>query len=175
MLKLPPPLVIDHAPVVAEPPIVDPVSVIPVGVADSQTVFGPPAFTVGKAFTVIITFDVVALQGPAPSGSFVVNVSVTFPLVILGVYVDVRDLISENVPLPALQVADVAAPLIVPAKLTLPPAHTVCGPPALTIALGFIVIVLVSLTAVHAPAGSLVVRVSVTVPEKFAAGVYETF
>ena len=46
---------------------------------------GPAALTVGKAFTVIIKFDVVALQGPAPSGSFVVSVNVTVPLAMLGV------------------------------------------------------------------------------------------
>ena len=81
------------------------------------------------------------------------------------------ELAFEKLPLGADQVALVALPLIVPAKLTEPPAQTLCGVPALTIALGFIVIVLVSLTAVHAPAGSLVVRVSITVPEKFGAGV----
>ena len=38
-----------------------------------------------SAFTVITTVEIAAVHGPAPSGSFVVNVRVTFPLVILGV------------------------------------------------------------------------------------------
>lgn len=74
-------------------------------------------------------------------------------------------------PLGALHVALVAAPLIVPARLTLPPAQTVCALPAFTTALGFIVIVLVSLTAVQGAPGSSVLRVSITVPEKLGAGV----
>ena len=36
-------------------------------------------------FTVITMVETAAVQGPAPSGSFVVNVSVTVPVVILGV------------------------------------------------------------------------------------------
>lgn len=75
----------DHAPVVAAPPTVAPERVMAEGVADSHTVFGPPASTVGKAFTVMITVEVAAVHGPAPSGSFVVSVNVTFPLVMLGV------------------------------------------------------------------------------------------
>ena len=39
----------------------------------------------GGAITVISTVDTVAEQGPAPSGSLVVSVSVTVPLVMLGV------------------------------------------------------------------------------------------
>ena len=40
---------------------------------------------VGNAFTVITTVDVAAAHGPAPSGSFVVNVRVTVPFAMLGV------------------------------------------------------------------------------------------
>jgi hypothetical protein len=47
----------------------------------------------------------------------------------------------------------------------------------LAVAAGFIVIVLIAVTAVQgpAPSGSLVVNVNVTVPVKLAAGVYVTF
>ena len=39
----------------------------------------------GGAITVISTVEVAAVQGPAPSGSLVVKVNVTVPLVMLGV------------------------------------------------------------------------------------------
>ena len=42
--------------------------------------------------------------------------------------------------------------------------------PAVTVGAGFTLIVLIALTAEHAP-GALVVNVNVTVPVKFAAGV----
>lgn len=85
LLKDPPPLVIDHAPLDTLPPTVAPDNEIEVGLADSQTVFGPPASTVGAVLTVTTTVEVAAVQGPAPSGSFVVKVRVTFPLAMLGV------------------------------------------------------------------------------------------
>ena len=47
------------------------------------------------------------------------------------------------------------------------------GPPGITVASGFTLIVLVALTAVQAP-GALVVRVKVAIPVKLAAGVYVT-
>ena len=47
------------------------------------------------------------------------------------------------------------------------------GPPPFTVAKGFTLIVLVVLTAGQAP-GAFVVSVNVTVPVKFAAGVYVT-
>jgi hypothetical protein len=73
---------------------------------------------VGAAFTVMVTFDVAAAQGPAPSGSFVVSVSTTEPLVILGVYVEVSEFTLEKLPLGALQVEVVALPPIDPASVT---------------------------------------------------------
>src|SRR5688572_33507591 len=74
------------------------------------------------------TVEVAAGQGPA--GSFVVKVSVTVPLAILGVYVDVSELALENVPLGADQIEEVALPPIVPASVIVPPAQTVCTAPA---------------------------------------------
>ncbi len=60
--------------------------------ADIVTVPGPhlellTGFVAGEGlgFTVITTVDVAAVQGPAPSGSLVVKVSVTLPLAIVGV------------------------------------------------------------------------------------------
>jgi hypothetical protein len=85
---------------------------------------GPPAFIVAGTFTVITTVDATAVHGPAPSGSFVVNVSVTDPLAILGVYIEVSEFGSENVPLGAVHVALVALPPMVPANVTVPPVHT---------------------------------------------------
>ena len=46
LLNVPPPDVIDHAPVVAPPPTLEPAKVIGAGVADWQTALGPPAITV---------------------------------------------------------------------------------------------------------------------------------
>jgi hypothetical protein len=50
---------------------------------------------------------------------------VTVPFGILGVYVDVNELGFENVPLGAVHIALVALPPILPAKVTVPPAHMV--------------------------------------------------
>ena len=84
------------------------------------------------------------------------------------------ELALENVPLGALHVEVVALPPILPAKVIVPPAHTLCAVPALAVAAGETLIVLVALTAGHGPVGSFVVNVKVTVPVKFAAGVYVT-
>ena len=54
LLKVPPPDVIDHAAVVALPPMVAPDKVIAEGVADWQTTSGPPAATVGAGVTVTV-------------------------------------------------------------------------------------------------------------------------
>jgi hypothetical protein len=107
--------------------------------ADNVTVPGPhrdPLMgfvgAAGLGFTVIVTVDVTA--GHGPEGSFVVNVSVTAPPAILGVYVDVSEVGLENVPLDAVQVALVALPPIVPANVIVPPAQTACIGPAFTVA-----------------------------------------
>ena len=67
-------------------------------------------------------------------------------------------------PLEAVQVLLVAPPPIEPAKVTLPPEHTVCGAPALAVAAALTVITTVETASVQGPAGSSVVKVSVTVP-----------
>jgi hypothetical protein len=96
----------------------------------------------GVGFTVMITCEVAATQGPASSGSFVVNVRVTLPLAILGVYVEVSEPAFEKVPLGAVHVEVVAPPPIVPFKFMLPPAQTVCALPASAVAAGLTVSVL---------------------------------
>jgi len=111
---------------------------------------------VASGLTVIITVLVTGAHGPD-----VVSVRVTVPLVMLGAYVEVSELVLENVPLAALQVEPVALPPMLPARVTLPPAHTVCGVPALAVANGLTVIITVLVTGAHGPE---VVRVSVTVP-----------
>jgi hypothetical protein len=77
LLKVPPPEVIDHAPVVALPPTLAPLKVIAEGEADWQTTSGPPGVTVGAGFTVIV---LVPLTAEHPAGVFVVSVRVTGPL-----------------------------------------------------------------------------------------------
>ena len=121
-----------------------------------HTVCGVPALAVADGLTVITTVLVAAEQGPP-----VVNVNVTVPLVIDGVYVEVRAFSFENVPLPALQIELVALPPVLPERVTVPPWHTVCAVPAFTVAEGLTVITTVLVTAAHGPP---VVRVRVTVP-----------
>ena len=69
-----------------------------------------------------------------------------------------------NVPLGALQIADVALPPIVPASTIAPDVQIPLSGPASTIAAGLTVITTVEVTGGHGPAGSLVVSVIVTVP-----------
>jgi hypothetical protein len=76
LLKVPPPELIDQAPVVVLPPTLAPDNVIGEGVADRQTISGPPAFTVGICVTVMVLVEVAAAQVP---GLFVANVKVTVP------------------------------------------------------------------------------------------------
>ena len=71
----------------------------------------------------VVTVDIPPTQGPAPSGSFVVKVSITVPLAIDGVYPDVSEFALEKLPDGALHVPLVALPPTVPAKVILPPAH----------------------------------------------------
>jgi hypothetical protein len=54
----------------------------------------------------------------------VVNVSITDPVVILGVYVEFSDVAFESVPLGADHVALVAEPPILPFNVTDPPEQT---------------------------------------------------
>src|SRR6185436_5877415 len=143
--------------------------------AVSITVPGPHRDTplavgaVGMGLTVITTVDVTAGQGPA--GSLVVNVSVTVPLAIAGVYVDVKELGSEKLPPGADHVPLVAPRPTLPANVTVPPAHTDCGDPALAVATGLIVIVTVDVAAGQGPEGSFVVNVNVTEPAAISAAV----
>ncbi len=75
----------------------------------------------------IVTLSVTA--GHEPAGSLVVNVSVTVPAATsaaLGVYIAFKvELFGAKVPVPPLQVALVAEPPIVPASVTVLPAHIV--------------------------------------------------
>ena len=77
LLNTPPPVVIDHSPVVALPPTLAPLRVIAAGVADWHTVLGPPAIAVGASVTLIILVSVAAVQ-LVPK--FDVSVSVTVPV-----------------------------------------------------------------------------------------------
>ena len=86
----------------------------------------------GTAFTVITTVLTAAAHG-GPDGLFVVSVKVTVPDAIVGVYVEVKEFTLENVPLGALHVEVVALPPMLPASVIVPPAHTDCGKPALSV------------------------------------------
>lgn len=157
-----------HVAVLALPPIV------PFSVTDppAHTVCGEPAFAVVPLLTV--TTIVLETAGHEPAGSLVVSVSVTEPLAMVGVYVDVSELTFENEPLGALHVAEVALPPIVPARSIAPEEQIPLSGPASTIAAGLTVITTVEVTGGHGPAGSFVVSVSVTVP-LVILGVYVEF
>src|SRR6186713_807615 len=106
----------DHAPVVAPPPTLAPVNEIADGDDDWQTTSGPPATTVAAWFTVIVLVALTGGQGPAPSGSALVNVRVTVPKdPAVGVNVTVAGLVVGfvllNVPVP--EVID-HVPVVVP-------------------------------------------------------------
>src|SRR5664279_3412508 len=119
--------------------------------------------------------------GQGPAGSLVVKVNVTVPAVTsaaLGVYIAVNVvLFGLYAPVPPDHVADVALPPLRPASVTVLPAQIIWSAPAFTVAAGFIVITIASLTARQGPAGSSVVNVSVTVPAVTSAalGVYTAF
>jgi hypothetical protein len=124
------------------------------------------AAAIGEAVTVMTTVETAAMQGPAPSGSLVVSVRVTVPLLMLGVYVEVRELELENDPLGALHVALVALPPTAPDRVTEFPEQTFCGEPAFAVAGASTVMTTVEIATLQgpAPSGSLVVSVRVTVP-----------
>ena len=74
--------VIDHAPVVALPPTLAPLSVTGCGLADWHALMALPGIAVANGLTVISLVSVMGLQGcvlPVPSGSFEVRVKVTIP------------------------------------------------------------------------------------------------
>jgi len=77
LLSVPPPEVMDQAPVVALPPTLAPLNVMAVGVADWQTLFGPPGVTVATGLTVMVLVPLTAGQAV---GALVVSVRVTVPL-----------------------------------------------------------------------------------------------
>ena len=87
-----------------------------------------------------------------------------FKVVLFGLYV----------PLPPLHVPEVAPPPTIPARLTVLLEQITWSAPAFTVAAGLMVNIKLSLTIGQGPVGSLVVRVSVTLPEAISAalGVY---
>ena len=58
LFNVPLPELMEHAPVVALPPMLAPVKEIAVGVADWQMTVGPPAFAVGKGVTLTVALAV---------------------------------------------------------------------------------------------------------------------
>src|ERR1043166_1206395 len=120
-----------------------------------------------------------AFTGPhGPVGSFVVRVSTTLPFAIsaaVGMYTAVSEWLSGiNVPLPPLQLAELALPPMLPARLVAgAPAQTFLSGPAETVAGMLMVTAITSFTARHGPGGSFVVTVSVTVPATRSAALGE--
>src|SRR5690606_30140442 len=117
--------------------------------------------------------------GHMPAGSSVVSVNVTVPAAMSaapGVYVASGSFTSLNVPSPAVLHVTFAAlpPKLPPRGSVTPPAQIICGAPASTVAGSSIMITTLSLAAGQGPAGSLVVKVNVTVPANMSAapGVY---
>jgi hypothetical protein len=127
----------------------------------------------------IVSF-IASLTAPhGPAGSFVVSVSVTLPAAISaadGVYVAFKvEALGLNVPAPPLHAALEAAPPTTPASCTAGDVeHTTWSRPAFTVAAGWIVILIWSLTWPHGPPVAFVVSVSVTEPAAISAalGVY---
>jgi hypothetical protein len=130
-----------------------------------------PALAVAAGLIVSNIASVTAGHGPA--GSFVFIVSVTEPAVISaadGVYVAVADVELLNVPDPELvHVSDVAPPPIDPPNVNVLPAQIVPSKPAFAVAALLMVRTIASDTALHDPAGSLVVNVNVTEPAVISA------
>ncbi len=105
-----------------------------------QVVYGPFALAVAGVFTFNVALLPRLVQGPAPSGSFVVQVSVTDPPTSVGsgVYVVLALLAFAKLPKPPLQLPE---PFAVALMFTAVPPHVTYGPPALAVAAGFTVIV----------------------------------
>lgn len=82
----------------------------------------------------MVTVELTLGQGD-PGTESVVRVSTTVPLVMFGVYVELSALGLLNVPLEALQVALVAEPPIVPARVIGLFEHAVCAGPAFAVGL----------------------------------------
>jgi hypothetical protein len=76
LLRVPPPEVMDHAPVVAPPPTLAPTSVMGKGEADWHVLIAAPGVTVAAGLTLIV---LVALTAGQPAGTLVVNVKTTGP------------------------------------------------------------------------------------------------
>ena len=74
--------------------------------------------------------------GQTVEGTFVVKVTTAKPEGIVGANIVVNALVGLNVPEGELHVAEVAEPPMVPVRVTVPPAQTLTGAPALTVAGG---------------------------------------
>lgn len=110
--------------------VTDPASVT---VSPAHAVWVEPAADVGAGVTLIVT---VLVAGTAQGElGWAVSVSVILPLVMLGVYVDVRLAALENVPLAALH-AELAALVTAPARVIVSPAHAVWAEPAADVGAG---------------------------------------
>ena len=89
----------------------------------------------GTGFTVIATVDVAA--GQKADGTLVVRVAIAVPEVMEGVNWVVNALGGLKLPEAELHVTEVAEPPNVPVRVTVPPAQTVTGAPALTVGGGY--------------------------------------
>ena len=121
--------------------------------------------SMGNGFIVIITDEDVEEQGPAPSGSLVLRVSVTVPAVIsaaLGVYTAFNVFrFGVKVPFPPVQFPKVAAPPMVPFNATVLPAQICLLLPALALTPGLTVTVTLNGVPVQLPATGVTLYVTV--------------
>lgn len=152
VLNVPVPEVIDHAPVLAPPPTLAPLSVIGVAGKLIHVEVGPPGVTLANGLTLIVRVSVTAPH--IPEGSLVVNFNVTVPVKpALGVYITEAGeavcavLLSEPPP-DVIDHAPVVAepPTLAPLKVIGVDGvawQVASGPPASAVAATFTVIVIV--------------------------------
>src|ERR1700749_547034 len=118
-----------------------------------QTLASAPAETFGAFVIVTNMVSVAALQFPFP---LVVSIMLTLPAVVstlLGIYVVFKlELLGENEPVPVLDQTPPVATVTEPVKATLALLpHTDWAAPALAVAPGVIVAVVVLVTAIQPP------------------------
>ena len=148
-------------------------------VTPEQTALTFPAVKVGIGLIVTCKVSFTAAQGPI--GSFVVKIISSPPAEIaaaLGVKVVLRELAFEKDPLPGVTVVHVelvAAPPIIPCKLTSDPLHIEVSFPAFTVGFGLNKMILSSETDGQGLIVPVALSVNTTLPLVPKDGMYVAF